>query len=129
MQLSITASIPLFTGGYRSALIRSANIERARADVAIQKSRYASEQELMSLMLEMRVAKQKMESAETLEAAALRAMLLSQTALENGLGTRLTVSEAITNLAKTRLNYQHAIFEYRAAYYDWQLAVGRGEEL
>jgi outer membrane protein TolC len=129
MQLSLTASIPLFTGGYRSALIRSANIDRARAEITIQKSRNAIEQELMSLMLKMRKAKQKMGAAETLEAAALRAMLLSQTALENGLGTRLTVSEAITNLAKTRLNYQHAIFEYRAAYYDWQLAVSRGGEL
>jgi outer membrane protein TolC len=129
LQLNVTVSIPLFTGGYRASLVKSANISRTQADINIQKSKNAVEQEITSLILYMREARQKLESAETLEAAALRAMALAQASLENGLGTRLTVTEANTNLARTRLNFQSAIFEYRSAYYDWQLAIGQGGEL
>jgi outer membrane protein TolC len=125
----LTVSIPLFTGGYRTSLVRSANISRTQADINIQKSRNAVEQEMTGLMLRMREARQKLESAEMLEAAALRAVTLAQASLENGLGTRLTVTEANTNLSRTRLNFQSAIFEYRSAYYDWQLATGHGGEL
>jgi outer membrane protein TolC len=126
LQLNLTASIPLFVGGYRTSLVRDANISRARAEINIQKSRNTIEQELLSLVLKMGEARQKLQSAETLEAAAVRAMTLAQASLENGLGTRLSVSEANTNLARTRLNLQRAVFDYRTAYYDWQLAVGRG---
>jgi outer membrane protein TolC len=123
-QLSLNVTIPLFTGGYRTSLIRSANISRVQADINIQKNRNAIEQELTNLMLRMQEARQKMDSARALENAALRATSIAQIVLANGMGTRLTVSEAVTNLSKTRLNLQSAIFEYRSAYYDWELATG-----
>jgi outer membrane protein TolC len=75
-------------------------------------------------MLRMQEARQKMNSARALETAALRATSIAQSALANGMGTQLTVSEATTNLSKTRLNLQSAIFEYRSAWYDWELAAG-----
>jgi outer membrane protein TolC len=128
-QVSLNVTIPLFTGGYRTSLVRNANINRVQAEITIQKKRNEIEQEMTSLMLKMREARQKMGSAGTLEAAALRAMTLAQISLENGMGTRLAVSEASANLSKTRLNFQNAVFEYRSAYYDWLLAVGREAEL
>ncbi|MDR0656095.1 MAG: TolC family protein [Treponema sp.] len=128
-QVSLNITIPLFTGGYRTSLVRNANINREQAEITIQKKRNEIEQEMTSLMLKMREAQQKMDSAGTLETAALRAMALAQISLENGMGTRLAVSEASANLSKTRLNFQNAVFEYRSAYYDWLLAVGCGADL
>ncbi|GHU06528.1 hypothetical protein FACS1894147_13230 [Spirochaetia bacterium] len=72
-------------------------------------------------------AAQRLESARLIAETAGRAAALSQSAYTNGLITQLTVAEAINRLGEAQIGLSSAIFEYRALYYDWELAAGRPE--
>ncbi len=124
MQLGVTVSMPVYTGGYRTSLVRSASIEKEKRSLEILKKQDEIEQELLSLNLQMQEARKRIDSARVLKDATERAYALSRAALANGLGTQLAVSQAGTNLAQSSMNLQYALYTYRALYYDWELAVG-----
>jgi outer membrane protein TolC len=123
-QLGLNVTIPLFVGGYRLSRIKAAGIEQEKADLALLKKRDAVESELIGLRLRLNEASQRVESARLITETAQRAVALSQTAYTNGLATQFTVTEAVNRLGETQLGLQSAIFEYRSAYYDWELAAG-----
>jgi outer membrane protein TolC len=113
-QLGITVTIPLFVGGYRLARLKAAGIEQEKAAVALSQKHNGIESELIELRLR-------------LEEAAERAVTLSQSAYSNGLTTQFNVAEAVNRLGEARLGLQSAVFEYRSAYYDWELSGGNTE--
>jgi outer membrane protein TolC len=123
-QLGLNVTIPLFVGGYRLSRIKAAGIEQEKADLALFKKRNAVESELLELRLRLNEASQRVESARLITETAQRAVTLSQTAYTNGLTTQFTVTEAVNRLGEAQLGLQSAIFEYRSASYDWELAVG-----
>jgi outer membrane protein TolC len=123
-QLGLNVSIPIFTGAYRLARVKAAGIEQEKADIALLKKRNAVESELLELRLRLNEAAQRVESAQLITETAQRALSLSQTAYANGLTTQFTVTEAVKQLGEARLGFQSAIFEYRCACYDWELASG-----
>jgi outer membrane protein TolC len=125
-QLGISASIPVFVGGYRLSRIKAAGIEQEKAELALLKKRDAIEAELLELRLRLDEAAQRVEAARLITETAERAAALSQTSYTNGLATQFTVTEAVNRLGEARLGLQSAIFEYRCAYYDWELATGPG---
>jgi outer membrane protein TolC len=102
----------------------AAKLEQEKADIALLNKRDAIESELSKLSLRFNEAAQRVESARLIVAAADRAVSLSQTAYANGLATQLTVADAINKLGSARLGLHSAVYEYRAAYYDWENAVG-----
>ncbi len=124
IQLGVTVSLPVYTGGYRTSLVRSASIEKEKRSLEILKKQDEIEQELLSLNLQMQEARKRIDSARVLKEATERAYSLSRAALANGLGTQLAVSQAGTNLAQSSMNLQYALYTYRALCYDWELAVG-----
>ncbi|ADK82096.1 TolC family protein [Sediminispirochaeta smaragdinae] len=124
VQLGVTVSLPIFTGGYRQSLVESARIQQTNSSVEIMKSQDQIEQDLSSLHLQMVEARRRLDSAHALVEASSRAASLARTALSSGLGTQLDVSRATSNLAQAQVGLQNAIYTYRALYYDWQLATG-----
>jgi hypothetical protein len=56
---------------------------------------------------------------------AARAVSLAQSSYANGLTTQLSVAEAINKHDQASLGLQNALFEYRSAYYDWELVTGK----
>jgi outer membrane protein len=123
-QLGLTVTMPLFVGGYRLSRIKAAGIEQEKADLSLLKKRNAVESELLELQLRLNEAAQRVESARLITETAQRAVTLSQTAYANGLTTQFTVTEAVNRLGEARLGLHSAIFEYRSAHYDWELAAG-----
>jgi outer membrane protein TolC len=123
-QLGLAVTIPLFVSGYRLSRIKAAGIEQEKADLALRKKRDAVESEIIGLQLRLNEAAERVESARLIAETAQRAVALSQTAYANGLATQLTVTEAVNRLGESRLGLQSAIFEYRSAWYDWELAAG-----
>jgi outer membrane protein TolC len=121
---SINVRLSLFTGGYRLARMREAAIGQERANLALARRQDAIESELTSLQLRFDEAALRVESASLIVDTAQRAVTMSQTAYANGLATQLSVAEAVNRLDQARLGLQNAIFEYRSAFYDWELAVG-----
>lgn len=124
MQLGLIVNVPLFTGGYRVSLMHSAKIAHEQAAIELMKKRNDIEAELTSLMLRLGETRERIASATLLEAAAQRALELAQGAYTAGMATQLSVSEAASRRDQARLGLQQAIYEYRAAYYDWNLATG-----
>jgi outer membrane protein TolC len=102
----------------------AAKLEQEKADIALLNKRDAIESDLSRLPLRFKEAAQRVESARLIVAAAERAVSLSQTAYVNGLATQLTVADAVNKLGTAQLGLHGAIYEYRAAYYDWENTVG-----
>jgi outer membrane protein TolC len=123
-QLGIAVTIPLFVGGYRLARVKAAGIEQEKAAIALSQRRNTVESELIELALRLGESAERVESARLIVSTAERAVALSQTAYANGLTTQFNVAEAVNRLGETRLGLQSAVFEYRSAYYDWELASG-----
>jgi outer membrane protein TolC len=121
-QLGIKISLPLYTGGYRLALVHEAEAGKAAAQLQIVKKQDEIAQELESVKLRLDESFKKIESAMALETASQRAAELASVAFNNGLSTQIAVSQANTHRAQAKLNLQNAIFEYRMAYYDWEFA-------
>ena len=122
--LSLGVKLSLFTGGLRLARMKEAAVGQEKASLAILKKEDAVESELMALQLRFDEAARRMESARLIEDTAKRAVAMSHTAYANGLATQLSVAEAVNKLDQARLGLQNAIFEYRCAWYDWELATG-----
>lgn len=122
--LGLTVTLPLFTGGYRLSLMKQARIAQDRANINIEKKRGDVERELLSVKLRLEEAYGRIDSARAAENAASRASTLAQTSFANGLATQLTMDEALSRHEQARLGLFNALYEYRAAYYDWELAVG-----
>ncbi len=126
-QLTFSLTFPLFTGGSRVALVQMAKIQQTQANIQIQQAEDKIRQNIETLDLTLSEAKTRLETAQAVENAAIRAASLAQKSMESGLGTQLSASQANTKLAGARLNLRNAIYDYRAAYYDWELASGLGD--
>ncbi len=124
VQLQLGVTLPLFTGGSRHALMRLARIQQDQAGIQIRQKQDQIRQDLETLRLRIVTAKSRIETALLLESTVERAASLAQKSMESGLSTQLAASQANTKLASARLNLQNAIYEYRAACYDWELATG-----
>jgi outer membrane protein TolC len=123
--LSLTVSIPLFTGGYRLAKLKAAKIEQEKANLSILKKHNDIESELRECRLRYDDAYAQSESALLLVETASLAAELAQRSYNNGLITQLNVTEAADRLSQARLSLESAIYDCFAAYYDWELAAGK----
>ena len=123
-QLGLKVTVPLFTGGYRLALMKQAKLAQEKADINIEKKRNEIERNLLSVELKLKEAYRRIDSALAAESAASRASALAQPSFANGLATQRTVDNALTQQQAARLGLYNARYEYRAAYYDWEIAVG-----
>lgn len=125
--VGISVSLPLFTGFYRTSLMKSAQIAQRQASLDLSKKAEEIEQELADLRLRLEEAKTRIDSAAALETAAKRASLLAKTSFDNGLGTQLQVTDASSKYDQARLSLRNAIYTYRAACYDWDYATGASD--
>jgi protease secretion system outer membrane protein len=124
MQLSLNVTIPLFAGGYRISRVRAAAIEQEKASIALSKKQSDIEGELLQLELWLKEAWNSIEAAMLIVSATNRAVELSRSSYANGLVTQLQIAEAVNRLDEANLALQYAIFEYRSACIDYELAGG-----
>jgi outer membrane protein TolC len=109
--------------------LKAAGIEQEKAAIALSQKRNTVESELIELRLRLGEAAERVESARLIVSTAERAVALSQSAYSNGLTTQFNVAEAVNRLGEARLGLQSAVFEYRSAYYDWELSGGINDSL
>ena len=124
-KLGLTMTLPLFAGGYRLSLMESARINQEKAATSIAKKRDSIERELVSVRLRLDEARRRVDSALLVESTARKAAELAKTSFANGLATQLQVTQAATNLDQALLGLHNARFQYKSAYYDWELVTGR----
>ncbi|ULQ59745.1 TolC family protein [Brucepastera parasyntrophica] len=124
LNLDLTLTVPLFTGGYRLSKVQEARLEQEKAELSLTRKRDSIESEFLEIRLRLNEAAERVKTAELTESMAQRAVTLSRNAYANGLVTQLSVNQAIDNLSQASLGYRNAIYEYLVACYDWELATG-----
>lgn len=126
-KINVTATIPLFAGGYRNSLVKSALIEKEKSDIKIAQKRDTIERDLTEVQLRMAKAQKSIESTKVQLVAAQKAHDLAVASYTNGVATQLTVSQAATQYDQAQLAVYNALYEYRAAYYDWEIITGQAQ--
>jgi outer membrane protein TolC len=100
-------------------------LSRTKPRPTSPKKRTAIESEIAELYLRITEARERITQARLVATTAKRTAALAQTAYANGAATQLSVSQAMDRLDQTRIGAQNALYEYRAAYYDWELLTGQ----
>lgn len=121
-------TVPIFFGGSRFSSVNQAKLELRKTQTQISITEDAIVNELETLELTLEEAQLRVESARQTLDTADRAYQVSQTSLENGLATQLELKDARVSRERAQLNYVSAVYDYLSAYFDWQLATGRGTE-
>ncbi len=125
IQLGLKITLPVFEGGYRSAKLAEEEIGLKKSDIQIAQKQEDIQTELTSVKLRLDEARQRIENASTVQSVAQRAFERASVSFKNGVATQLQLSQATLSLEGSRLAFLSAVYDYRAAYFDWELAVGR----
>lgn len=120
----IKLSMPIYTGGAIAANVEKAEVERGKAGIRFQKNRETLSTDLQNVYLRMREAKLRIESAAATRSTAEKAFLIAETATREGLTTQLQLKDVRVMFDQAMINYYAAVYDYRAAYSDWELTVG-----
>jgi outer membrane protein TolC len=105
--------------------VKAAALEGEKAALSVVKGRSTVERELWEVYLRLTEAKEREEAAYFLQATAARAVELAQTSFAAGLITPLALTEALAKHDEARIGFENSAYEYFAAYYDWESAIGQ----
>lgn len=122
--IGLTLNIPIYTGGYTGAQVQKAKIDLAKTEIKIEKTKEKINNDLKSLYLKIDEAEQRIASARAAVTTAQKAFQIAQTSADNGVITQLDLKQTRLYLDQAMLNYYFAIYDYLAAYFDWQQATG-----
>jgi outer membrane protein TolC len=125
LQLGIKIDLPVYTGGAVSTNVEIEKISLEKSDIGLAKMRDAVAAEISQIRLSLEEAKQRIDSAKALVAVAEKAHALAKLSRENGLLTQLELGEASVQLENARIGRSAAVFDYLAAYFDWEKATGK----
>jgi outer membrane protein TolC len=125
VQLGLKATLPLYTGGYREAKLAEERIGQAISGIRIAQKEESIKTELTSVELRLDEARSRIESVKSVVEIAQRAYERASTSFRSGVATQLQLNQANLGLEGSRLQYLSAVYDYLAAYFDWELAVGR----
>ena len=121
----VKLSLPIFTGGYRLAKVQQAKVELGKTRLNIEKTKEKIENEMTSINLRLKEAHERIVSAEATLNTAKQGFEIAEVTAYNGLATQLQLKDARVGFDQATLNYYAAIYDYLAAYFDWQLATGK----
>ncbi len=120
---ALSLSIPLFLGGSTRARVQQARIGLEKTQIKIEQARDNIYNELANIYLWMKEARERIGSAEATLSSAERAFSIAETTSRSGLTTQLELKDARLDLDEARLNRYLAIFDYLAAYFEWERAT------
>jgi outer membrane protein TolC len=123
--VGLNLSIPIYTGGYMQAQVQKAKIEVEKTRLKIQKERDAISNEIRNIYLRLEEASKRIQAAKKTLETAKKAWEIAEVTAANGLATQLELKDARVAYDQSRLNSYAAAYDYLAAFFDWQQAVGK----
>ncbi|MCL2295268.1 MAG: TolC family protein [Spirochaetes bacterium] len=123
-QLGLTVSVPIFTGGALSAQTRRAKHEYEQSVIRLHQLREDVAASINSIFLTLIETRQRITAAEATLQTARRAFEIAQTSYRAGVITHLDLKDVTTSYELANLNYISSVYEYLAAYFSWQQAIG-----
>lgn len=127
VMVGLNLSIPIFTGGATRARVQQAQIELDKTRITIDRTRDDIEKEISSIRLVLEEANRRILSAQATLNAAEKAFSIASATAQSGLTTQLELKDSRVMLDQATVGYYSAIFEYLAAYFDWQRSTGSME--
>lgn len=122
---NITLNIPIYLGGYVGAQVQKARVGLDKTNIQLNKMRDEIEKDLNNIQLRLKESEQRIKSAESTLTTTKKAFEIARVSAENGLITQLELKDARLFNDRAQLNFYLAIYDYLAAYFDWELATGR----
>jgi len=122
--VGVTLSIPIFTGGHTRSQVQKARLELDQTRIRLDQAQEMIYQELESVHLRLDEAFNRIIAAEATLNAAEKAFQIAEISARNGLATQLELKDARVMYDQAQMNRYAAMFEYLAAYFDWEKAVG-----
>ncbi len=129
MMAGLSLTIPIYYGGSRFAQMEQARLELENSRVDLLKSQDDIRTEIRNIQLQLDEASSRIVSAETTLKTAEKAYNIMEISSRNGMATQLDLKDARLSLSGARLNYYSAIFDYLNGYFQWQQAIGEGDQL
>ena len=120
----VTLSWPIFTGGYRCAQVQKAKIDLTKTRIKIDQTREDIFNELSNVRLRLKEAHARIASAEAILKTASKAFKIAEVTSKNGLATQLELKDARIAYDQATLNNYAAKYDFLAAYFDWEKAIG-----
>ncbi len=123
----LTLQIPIFTGWAVSSRVQKAEIELDKSRLQIEKAKDEIYTEIKNLSLKLNEAKNRITAAEQTLKTAEKAFGIAEASAKNGLATQLELKDVRVAFDQAQLNFYSSVYDYLAAYYDWELANGMVE--
>jgi len=120
----LNLKIPIYLGGYRGAQVQKARIELDKTKIRLNQTRDEIEKDLNNIHLRLKESDQRIRSAQSTLESTKKAFAIANVSAENGLITQLELKDARLFNDRAQLNFYKAIYDYLAAYFDWELATG-----
>ncbi len=128
-KVGLTLSVPVFYGGVRIARMEQARLELNKTEMEILKKQDDIQTEINNLQLLLEESAARIQSAETTLKTAEKAYSIAEISSRSGLSTQLDLNDVLLKKENAQLNYYKAIFDYMNAYFNWQQAIGEGDEI
>ncbi len=123
--IGLTLSVPIFNGGFTSAQVNKAKIELEKTRIKIDKTKEAIYNEIRNIYLRLEESQKRIISSEKSLETAKEAFRIAESSTASGLATQLELKDARLLSDQAEVNYYSAVYDYLAAYFDWELAVGQ----
>ena len=122
--LGISLRFPLFTGGAASARIQQARIELDRTNTRIDIASDNIHVDFKNVILQLKEAYQRIKASNRSIESARRVFEIAESRVQNNLATQLELKDSRLFLDQAQINYYSAIYDYLAAFFDWQRITG-----
>ncbi|MCB2229776.1 TolC family protein [bacterium] len=122
--VGLMLSVPIYQGGETRAKVRQASVQLDKSRLEIARRRDEIEKEIKSVRLRLEEAHERISSANTALTTARKAFDIAEATARSGLTTQLELKDARVGLDQATVAYYSAVFEYLAAWYDWQRVTG-----
>ncbi len=122
--IGFTLAMPIYSGGALSALDLKARTEYEQTVLKIEQLKEDVSSEISSIYLSLREAEERIQSAVATIDTAKKAFEITQASYNSGMGTQLELKDARLSLEMAEISHISAVYEYLAAYFDWEKATG-----
>lgn len=123
--VGIQTSFSIFNGNVTKNQVEQAKIDKEIAQETMKNTTREYQMQFEELLSQLDFSQQKVAVQKENMKLTAEALALAKKRYQFGVGTFLEVNDAETSYTQARLNWLQAISNYKSAYYDYQLLIGK----
>lgn len=127
--VTLSLSIPIFSGGQRLNTIKQTEVTRNQLYIQRDDVERNLQLAVKNYLDKMNTCLKRYDAAQKGVEQAERGQMIAQKRYETGAGTLLELNDAELALTQSKLNFNQAIYDYMVAKSDLEKTLGRGPEI